>query len=330
MGERREHGHTALSSSFYISDLSEEIILEILSYIACGPFEETAYTVESTLTHTLPLVSTQFRYLCESNILWLASLQRLIEETPTDYITTLKSMLDCERKKPQWSVFYQEKVDKNDFMLVAKLQQIGSLNREERKQLIYSIYQSLYDIKDQKLRKETIVISGKKCVSFKRRRRISFSQSSSSSSIDDTVQESHHFYSGKQMYISIIKECSYSTFPVYPLRHPFMRLGYPITLTLLETRYRMLINEIMTGRRTFEFQGRKLESPRPKFICTFTGNLNPGVSAFLVELLHYKTSEVGRARIMIEPIEKVQLISFHRRQKEFNSLYDARIRRFRN
>lgn len=134
--------------------------------------------------------------------------------------------------------------------------------------------------------------------------------------------------SARSMYFMVLKDVAYSTLPVFHMRCPTLQKGMFINLTLFEPRYRMLVQEAMEGRKSFEFHGRLLKEPRPRFLFAHTRNLENGCLAYLVEILRCRMLEGGRARIMINPIKQVKLDRVIPRPNVHNGLHDARIKRF--
>ena len=136
--------------------------------------------------------------------------------------------------------------------------------------------------------------------------------------------------SARTMYFMVLKDVAYMTLPVFHMRCPTVQKGIYMNLTFFEPRYRMLIREAMEGRKPFEFHGRLLNEPRPKFLFAHTRSLENGSSAYLVEIIRCRMMEDGRARIMIHPIKKVKLDTVFARPAVHNGLHDARIKRFGN
>lgn len=62
--------------------LHEELKLAILSFVADAPFETMPNYPESALTHKLPLISRQFRSICNSDLLWKEALIRITKQEP--------------------------------------------------------------------------------------------------------------------------------------------------------------------------------------------------------------------------------------------------------
>lgn len=186
-------------------------------------------------------------------------------------------------------------------MLANKVHNMDYFDKEEIYQLVSNIYDAVSCNKDHATSNQDEDV-----------------QSLSSTSID----------SARNMYFMVLRDVAYTTLPVFHMRCPTLQKDMYINITLFEPRYRMLIREAMEGRKSFEFHGRLLNKPRPRFLFAHTRILENGCSAFLVEILRCRMLEGGRARIMINPIKKVKLEGVFPRPSVNNGLHDARIKRF--
>eukprot|EP00553_Chaetoceros_curvisetus_P014702 CAMPEP_0204644962 /NCGR_PEP_ID=MMETSP0718-20130828/1847_1 /ASSEMBLY_ACC=CAM_ASM_000674 /TAXON_ID=230516 /ORGANISM="Chaetoceros curvisetus" /LENGTH=362 /DNA_ID=CAMNT_0051666675 /DNA_START=87 /DNA_END=1175 /DNA_ORIENTATION=+ len=320
-------------------ELSDDLMIEILSYVTFGPFEEGLETrggkkaslsdASSSLTHNLPLVSSHFRDLCKLDLFWLPSLQRLVYSDREVFKEVLKVMLNAEFKKPPWSAFHDSDVDKDSFLLAAKVKKMDTLNKEDMFELVSNVYKNVY----KSIRNQSIEImnemdnadeDGKARFSsarsglVKRPCIISPAPSSCIRNID----------SARSMYLSLIKVYANPIYPVFHMRSRTVSLGILQSLLFFEPRYRMLISEVMKGRKKKYHQGHPLSAPRPRFIFAHTGQvLRPGLSAFVVEVCRCRMLDGGRAHILIKPVERVKLISVSEREVISNGLHDARIMR---
>lgn len=63
-------------------ELGNDLIAHVLSFVADVPFETTASSSTSTLTHVLPLVSKEFRRISGSDFFWKLALERLVVKDP--------------------------------------------------------------------------------------------------------------------------------------------------------------------------------------------------------------------------------------------------------
>mmetsp|Transcript_11031 Transcript_11031/g.20615 ORF Transcript_11031/g.20615 Transcript_11031/m.20615 type:complete len:352 (+) Transcript_11031:150-1205(+) len=303
----RRRGGNNLKTFHQFSYLGEDIAVVILSYLSEAPFE-VKDTVKSPLTHVLPLVNQQFYEICKLDTIWLASLQRLTYRNPDLCKDAFKKLFNAGKTNPKWSVFYREAIDKDGFMLANKVHNMDYFDKEEIYQLVSNIYDavSCHDTTDKT------------------------PPSSSSQRHGQSLLPSNSIDSARSMYFTVLKDVAYITLPVFHMRCPTVQREMYMNLTLFEPRYRMLVREAMEGRKAFEFQGRLLTEPRPRFLFAHTRNLENGCSAFLVEIQRCRMLEGGRARIMIQPIKKVKLDSIFPRPNVHNGLHDARIKRFGN
>lgn len=67
--------------TFYqFSQLHEELVINVLSYLADVPYKYSSKENSSTLTHSLPLVCKKFYSICRNNdYLWAIAMERLVE-----------------------------------------------------------------------------------------------------------------------------------------------------------------------------------------------------------------------------------------------------------
>jgi len=297
-------------------ELGDDIVLSIISFVSVGPFENEEEGTVSFLTHVLPCVSLQFREVCRSDLLWMDSLNRFISSDPNGFKDILKIMIKAEFKRPTWSVYYNEENDKNYFMLAAEIQKMEVMKIKERLKLISKIYRSIYKCgnDDSKQNEKT---------------------HSERSFMIDYNGDSHRVNNVREMsvqvmYFSVMKEYVKVTFPIFHMRYQHMRIGTSVTITLFEPRYRLLLREIMKGRKRSEYRGKILSVPRPAFIFVCSESMLGSESdAFLVEICRCQMLDGGRANVMITPVEKIKLISFNERNDIGNGLCDGYIKRYR-
>lgn len=133
--------HSLDHTHFY--NLSDEIILEIISYISHAPFESSNEDPTSSLTHTIPYISKQLYTISLSQSLWIASLIRLVERNPLCWKYAFCKMLRVGNTIPKWSEFYDAQVDRNDFMLGSNVKNMESLEGQELHGLIWNVYTSV-------------------------------------------------------------------------------------------------------------------------------------------------------------------------------------------
>jgi hypothetical protein len=65
------------------TELSEDLMVYVISYVATVPLEHPHASPRSTLTGVLPLVCKQFNHFCKSDYLWQTSLKRLKRTDPS-------------------------------------------------------------------------------------------------------------------------------------------------------------------------------------------------------------------------------------------------------
>mmetsp|Transcript_6864 Transcript_6864/g.7912 ORF Transcript_6864/g.7912 Transcript_6864/m.7912 type:complete len:386 (-) Transcript_6864:319-1476(-) len=343
-------------------ELSDDLMIEILSYVTFGPFEEGLETrggkkaslsdASSSLTHNLPLVSSHFRDLCKLDLFWLPSLQRLVYSDREVFKEVLKVMLNAEFKKPPWSAFHDSDVDKDSFLLAAKVKKMDTLNKEDMFELVSNVYKSMMTL-EEKEEDENYYINSLKVSALIHthsiNRMIVIMDKKDGDNEDGKARFSsarsglvkrpciispapssciRNIDSARSMYLSLIKVYANPIYPVFHMRSRTVSLGILQSLLFFEPRYRMLISEVMKGRKKKYHQGHPLSAPRPRFIFAHTGQvLRPGLSAFVVEVCRCRMLDGGRAHILIKPVERVKLISVSEREVISNGLHDARIMR---
>jgi len=221
-----------------------------------------------------------------------ASLQRLAWKDPNGCKKAFKSLLNAGRTNPTWSAFHRSTVDKDDFMLAAKVQKMESFEKAQMFCLISNIYDSV-------------------------------SEDEGDENAGDYID------SARSLYLTVVKEYAYITLPVFRMRWDPLRAVSFITVIIFEPRYLMLVREVMEGRKPSEFRGRQLAEPRPQFIFAHHTRFGAGATAFLVEISQCRMLESGRFHITIKPLKKVTLVSVSERPGVDNGLHDAQIKRFK-
>ncbi len=284
------------------------------------------------------------------------SLQRLVYSDPQIYKVVLKEMINAEYKRPPWSALHDSDVDKDDFVLAANVMKIDSMNKEDLFELVSNVYNSTltaveeekdeYEDEDEDVdnfinslkastrrhvnfRNQVIVLTDKED-STDKEGKTRFSSTRIGLGTHTTTAFSfgvrNNINSARSMYYSLVQIYANPMYPVFHMRSNQVRLRIPQNLLFFEPRYRMLIREVMKGRKMI--RGHPLEAPRPRFI--FANNsevLEPGVSAFIVEVYQCRNLEGGRAHIVVMPVEKIKLVSVREREDVNNGLHDARFMR---
>jgi len=79
----------------FFTQLQEELVVNILSFLANVPYEKSSTDNHSSLTHTFPLVSKQFNLICRDNdYLWAIAVERLIKNEDTLWGAAIKEFID--------------------------------------------------------------------------------------------------------------------------------------------------------------------------------------------------------------------------------------------
>lgn len=301
-------GHNINSSSehstpSYIHLLSDDILIEILSYVSNAPFENDYADPKSTLTHILPFVSKQFRELCRADSLWLVSFQRLIGNNPNYWKYPLSMLLEAGIRAPPWSGFYNQKVDGSDFMLAAKVSTMDTMNKTDFVHLIMDIYNSVQS----KIRDDI--------EKYYRR------------DADDTEDKNE----AKWFYLTFVINYARIFLPVFTMPyHGLIRGGMTLNLTIFENEYNDLITYVMKGRKNISFRRQKIESPRPIFIfATRNESISRGCISRFAEVCHYSKLQGGRVQFGILIKNYVNLLDvIERNDVDLVSHTEAQIKRF--
>ncbi len=239
----------------------------------------------------------------------MQSLFRLSCKYPNGVKGVFQGLLKAGEKNPKWSVFYQAGVDKDDFMLASKVQQMDSFSKSQIIDLVSKVYESIVSDEESNESDNTNVTATK----------------------SNNMSVSTRIDSARTLHVHVVREFTFITLPIFHMRCNSIYPGVQMNLTLFEPRYRMLINEVMEGRRVSESNGRLLNEPRPRFIFVHKSgprSLSPGAMAYLVEISRCRMLDGGRAHIMIKPLKKVRMINVREREGARNGLHDARIKRF--
>lgn len=88
----KQPGHAELLTCWeFMGQLQPELKLLVLSFIAEAPFESNNH-YRSTLTHTLPFVTKDFRHMASSDIFWADALLRQIKKEPNLWLVAFKTL----------------------------------------------------------------------------------------------------------------------------------------------------------------------------------------------------------------------------------------------
>mmetsp|Transcript_2063 Transcript_2063/g.2972 ORF Transcript_2063/g.2972 Transcript_2063/m.2972 type:complete len:389 (-) Transcript_2063:133-1299(-) len=288
---------------FYL--LSDEIVLEILSFVTQAPFEFDKENIgaattgtgvkvkgssskpsfrSSSLTHTLPFVSKQFYKLCKYDQLWIQSLRNLVKNDPNQWKYAFTSLLLCYDGRianPTWSSYHNSAIDKNDFILASKVKHMDTLNKDDFNNFIMDVYKSVTGVADVDGgvdNRNDIAITRHSSITCNNKYSFCTIHGNLNSTNDDEYNNNEDFGSGrnraKEFYLTLVINYVHITMPIFQMRHPSLRKGTYMDLTFFEPRYRKLISDIMKGRKTGDYKGRTLKYPRPKFIFANGENIN--------------------------------------------------------
>lgn len=279
-----------------ITDFSDELLVEILTYISHGPLE-ISENPNSSLTHVIPCISRRFNFICNSNsnhhhsrILWLPPLQRLIADDPSRWKAGLLSMLNVNHKSPPWSSFYNPALDKNDFMLADEVRKLDNdTEKNNRRNYIHDLVEKVY-------------------ISIVSQRRNDWSTA------DDVWYGSEtcpnlRIVTAKDLYLNLVRNHALTTLPVIHNHHNITH-RVPNTVSFLrfvDQRYcqvlRNLVNESHVKRN-----GEFLVNSKPRFLLT-NKKLSRGVTAFVVEITRCKQLKGGKVDIVIRLIKEVEILT---------------------
>ena len=259
--------------------------------------------------------------LSNFSILVQASLRRLAIRDPDRCKNALKQLLKAGKTVPKWSLFYNTNVDKDDFMLAAKVDNMDCFDKREMYSLISNIYDSISESRSSK-HNDGSSSSNEASTS-------DLTTDSKSSAKSGNSRDNGTIDSAQSLYFSVVKDFCYLTLPIlFHMRCSSLHPGVQMSLTLFEPRYRMLVSEAMAGRKASELRGKLLKEPRPRFIFCHQRAMVHGSTVFIVEITRCRMTEAGRAQIMINPIKKVKMLKVGLRPGVSNHLMDGQIRRF--
>lgn len=258
--------------------LSEDIVVEILSFVSYGPLE-FPNNKSGTLTHIFPFVSRQFRAICHnSEILWLQTLVRLLRQDPEKWKPSLLSIVKAEKSLPPWSCFYDPGVDKDNFMLAVTVAKMHQFNQKQMIDLLKRVYNTINASDDLVSKKNLGLEHRSPCVN-------------------------------KQLYSTLVAKYMVTTLPI--LHVPFqvnMKIVCKIQLHL--NKHMDFLEEITKHRNYVEINKGPFQKPRPRFLLSTSkyDKLVPGVTLYIVELRKCTWNPDGTAQISIELIEKRRLM----------------------
>ena len=258
--------------------------------------------------------------ISDFSILVQASLRRLAIRDPDRCKNALKQLLKAGKTVPKWSLFYNTNVDKDDFMLAAKVDNMDCFDKREMYSLISNIYDSISESRSSK-HNDGSSSSNEASTS-------DLTTDSKSSAKSGNSRDNGTIDSAQSLYFSVVKDFCYLCLPIFHMRCSSLHPGVQMSLTLFEPRYRMLVSEAMAGRKASELRGKLLKEPRPRFIFCHQRAMVHGSTVFIVEITRCRMTEAGRAQIMINSIKKVKMLKVGLRPGVSNHLMDGQIRRF--
>ncbi|GFH53390.1 hypothetical protein CTEN210_09866 [Chaetoceros tenuissimus] len=289
--------------------LSDDVILEILSYLTEAPFEQRD-EVKSPLTHVLPLVNHQFNVICKSNTVWMASMQRLSFRDPDRVKYSFKQCLNTGFTKPTWSVYYNQEIDKDDYLLAHNVHNMHTLSKQQVFELVSKIYDSIQSQSHKNKEEEE-------------------EEEKSQHSTINTQTKSNEITSVRELYFSIAKDFATISYPIFHMRFDEIQVGMIRSIMLFEPRYKHMIQELMQDRKPVEMRsGKTLKEPRPRFLFCHTVEIGANRDAYLVEIQRCRRAEFGRYNVLICVLRKVRMIKVEARDDGLDhSLKYAEVRR---
>ncbi len=244
-------------------------------------------------------------------------------------------MLKADLKRPAWSAFYRSEVDRDDFMLVAKVKKMEQLNKRDLFELISKVYDSMLDDyhknANQMINHNETTNKGKKGERTSEKMLAAYMHAANvSKNLNPTTNEGiKTIDSARSLYLSLAQVYANPMYPVFHVRSRKAHIDnhVPQNIVVFEPRYRTLIRDAMKGRKERDFKGRLIDAPRPRFIYAHGEILGPGIIAFIVEICRCRKLS-GEDNITIKSVEKVRLISIRERVDLNNGLQDARFIRY--
>lgn len=237
-------------------------------------------------------------------------MQRLSYRDPDRVKYSFKQYLNTGFTKPMWSVYYNQEIDKDDYLLAHNVNNMNALTKQQVFELVSKIYDSIQSQSSKTEEEEE-------------------EEEQSQHSKNYTRKQSNEITSVRELYFSVAKDFATISFPIFHMRFDDIQVGMLRSIILFEPRYKRMIQELMQGRKPIEMKsGKTLKEPRPRFLFCHTVEIGANRDAYLVEIQRCRRAEFGRYDVLICVLRKVRMIKVESRDDGLDhSLMYAEVRR---
>lgn len=221
----------------------------------------------------------------------MQTLERLLRRDPERWKLGLLAVVKAENSLPPWSCFYDSSVDKDKFMLAATVAKMHQFNQKEMRDLLKRICDSLDDLND-----------------------LNF---------ESTIGSQYNSLSlNKQLYISLVGKYMVTTLPIFQIPCQ-VNLRTACNLHLHQKRQTAFLEEITKRRNYHEIHKGPFQKPRPRFLFSTSkhSKMVPGIILHIVELRKCAWNPDGTAHILIDPIDKTELLRITRKGRKGEICY---------
>lgn len=94
----------------YFIELGDDLIAQVLSFVADVPFENKSSSYRSNLTHVLPVISKNIHRISSTDFFWKSALERLLLKDPSLWEQGISSLLPKGTASPSCATLLIEKV----------------------------------------------------------------------------------------------------------------------------------------------------------------------------------------------------------------------------
>lgn len=233
-------------------------------------------------------------------------MQRLSFRDPDRVKYSFKQYLNTGFTKPTWSVYYNQEIDKDDYLLAHNVHNMHTLSKQQVFELVSKIYDSIQSQSSKTEEEE---------------------EEKSQHSIH-TQTKSNEITSVRELYFSIAQDFATISYPIFHMRFDEIQVGMIRSIILFEPRYKRMIQELMQDRKVEIRSGKTLKEPRPRFVFCHTVEIGNNRDAYLVEIQRCRRAEFGRYNVLICVLRKVRMITVEARDDGLDhSLMYAEVRR---
>ena len=349
--------------SLHLGLLGNDLLVEILSFVGSTPFDDEAETYKASgnvdacafrhpaenfrrsheqlliigrchvpstscfLTHTLPCVSKQFRYLCDtSEVLWFNALRRMLRSNPVAWEERVLALVEgrlcgsnsnSESKRGNGGCGFGD-IDQSPPWAW------GGRDSPLWKFRVRFKGRSISLLSDTELTHYIDLL----CQVVGHRHEHERSQRQPTHEADNATLPPNEIAHAKRIVMHLIRSTIVRTLPLlhYPIRHR-IRIGSLLRLDLFDARCGPIFSAITAKRTKRELKtDSSLTAPLPEFVLV-TGAARPqeGIHAYLVEL-HRCHLKAGRwAEFFVVPMEHISIVELDEKDEE-NGVFDASFR----